>query len=199
MNDIQSDLSPPARLAIAYAPRPVRRALSLLLRFDARFASVVGRASEPIIGQMKLAWWRDAVLRDAAMQPKGEPLIRELGEYQGQIPPSAIEQLVCAWEILLADDQWSPETIREFAGRRGAAVFQTYADMVGVPHDVNGLGTEWAIDDLRMQFGGRVPDLPLRVSLPNPKTRRLRPLTILATSVCGVSGPRLIWHALTGY
>jgi 15-cis-phytoene synthase len=198
MNDIESGLPPPARLAVAYAPHPFRGAFSLLLRFDARFASVVGKASEPMIGQMKLAWWRDALLRPSGARPKGEPLLSELGEFESQITASMVEQLVSAWEILLAEDQWSPETLNKFAGLRGSAIFETYADMVGVQYDVSSLGAAWAAEDLRMQFGTRVPQLPPRAARPNPRARLLRPLTILAMSVRGVSGPRLIWHALTG-
>ena len=71
MTDIESELLPPVRLAIAYAPLTVRSAFSLLLRFDARFASVVAKASEPMIAQMKLAWWRDSLLRGPETRPKG--------------------------------------------------------------------------------------------------------------------------------
>jgi 15-cis-phytoene synthase len=198
MNDIESDLPPPARLAVAYAPPAVRRAFSLLLRFDTRFASVVGRASEPMIGQMKLAWWRDALLRPSGSRPKGEPLLSELGEFGGRIPVSAVERLLSAWEILLAADQWSSKTINEFADLRGSAIFKTYADMVAAPCDVSSLGAAWAVDDLKMLFGARVPDSEPRATLLHSKKRLLRPLTILAMSVRSVSGPRLIWHALTG-
>lgn len=198
MSDIESELPPPARLAVAYAPRAVRGALSLLLRFDARFASVVGKATEPMIGQMKLAWWRDALLREPGERPKGEPLLGELGEFGSQIPASAVEQLLSAWDILLTADQWSSETINEFSDLRGSAIFKTYADMVAAPCDVSSLGAAWAADDLRMQFGGRVPQLLPRPTPPIPSARSLRPLAILAMSVRSVSGPRLIWHALTG-
>jgi 15-cis-phytoene synthase len=198
MSDIESELRPPVRLAIAYAPRPVRVAFSLLLRFDARFASVVGRASEPMIGQMKLAWWRDVLLRDPETRPKGEPLLGELLKVESQLRASAVEPLLSAWEILLAKDQWSAETLNEFAALRGSAIFETYADMVGCQFDVGSLGTEWSTGDLRVQFGDRVPQTPLGSIPPMPKARLLRPLTILAMSVRDVSGPRLIWHALTG-
>jgi 15-cis-phytoene synthase len=198
MNDSESELLPPARLALAYAPRACRNALSLLLRFDARFASVAGKASEPMIAQMKLAWWRDALLRAPGARPKGEPLLGELGEFESQITASTVEQLVSAWEILIAEDQWSLEMLNEHAELRGSAIFKTYADIVGTPRDVSGLGAAWAADDLRIQFGGRVPQQQTRTTTPSPRARVLRPLTILAMSVRGVSGPRLIWHALTG-
>ena len=121
-----------------------------------------------------------------------------MSEFEALIPPSAVERLISAWEILLTEDRWSLEALNEFAELRGVAVFNTYADMVGARHDVRNLGSGWAVDDLRMQFGNRVPDPLLRSVSSDLKARALRPLTILAMSVRGVSGPRLIWHALTG-
>ena len=49
-----SELSPPLRLAIAYARADLRSAFALLLRFDERLSDIVGRVKEPMFAQMKI-------------------------------------------------------------------------------------------------------------------------------------------------
>ncbi len=190
MKIIENRLSPPRRLAIAYAPEAVRAAFSLLLEFDMRLAALVANASEPMIGQLKLAWWRDALATEPEKRPKGEPLLGQLALLQGQDTGAAMAQLVDAWELLLVANN-DAAALTDFAAARGAAIFGTYAQWVGQDADVSALGADWAVADLT---GGtvRVADLTAF------RDRKLRPLTILAVSVGNVTGPRLIWHALTG-
>jgi 15-cis-phytoene synthase len=197
MNAANDDLPPPARLAIAYAPQRARAALALLLRFDARFAGIIANTSEPLITQMKIAWWRDAMIASVAARPKGEPLLSSLFELDDPAVNQAATQLANAWELLVGEDPWSAATLGNFARMRGQAIFDAYATLSGQQKMPSGLGEQWAADDLRQRFGERVQ----KISRPNPtlpNDRVFRPLTILAMSVRDVSGPRLIWHALTG-
>jgi len=50
--DTVMELSPPARLAIAYAPRDLRSAFALLLQLDQRFAEILRNAREPMIARI---------------------------------------------------------------------------------------------------------------------------------------------------
>lgn len=190
MEKTADGLLPPQRLAVAYTPAGVRAALSLLLEFDARLAQLVANASEPLIGQMKLAWWRDAIAMEPHKRPKGEPLLGQLGLLKADVG-AAMLQLVDAWEELLIGDG-GPGILEEFGKGRGAAIFGSYADWVGSVADVEALGAAWAIADLT----GAAPQAP--GDLTPFRHAKLRPLTILALSVRDVSGPRLLWHALTG-
>lgn len=197
MNAANDDLPPPARLAIAYAPQRARAALALLLRFDARFAGIIANTSEPLITQMKIAWWRDAMIASVAARPKGEPLLSILFELNDPAVSQAATQLADAWELLVGEDQWSAATLENFARMRGRAVFNSYATLCGQLKLPSGLGEQWAANDLQQRFGDRGQEFLLQ-NLPLPKDRVFRPLTILVMSVRDVSGPRLIWHALTG-
>lgn len=191
------DLLPPARLALAYAPVEIRSAFSLLLQFDARFAGIAGNASEPLIAQMKLAWWRDAIRAAIPQRPKGEPLLSGLYALNNPVLNDAAMQLVDAWEILIAHDDWSVSTIDDFAKAREQAVFRGYTKLAGMPDCTVRLGEQWALCDLRIRFGNRVPSFA-HPPAALPKERIFRPLTILTMSVREVSGLRLVWHALTG-
>lgn len=188
MSDIDHDLTPPQRLALAYAKGEQRDALSFMLRLDARLCSIVGRASEPMIAQMKLSWWREALSCEPARRPKGEPLLLDFERVSDKIAVAA-EQLVSAWELLLVEADWSPEVVEQFVQMRGEAVFS--AD---TPRN---LASEWAANDLRLGFPERGLGA-VRSGVQLPRRRAERPLSILAMSVRDISGPRLIWHALTG-
>jgi phytoene synthase len=190
-------LAPPARLAIAYAPSGVRSAFALLLHIDNRFAEILRNAREPMIAQIKMAWWREAFASAAEARPKGEPLLQTLNEAGDRIPLSALEALASAWEHLLGNERFSQEAIEAHAELRAEAIFATYAGWMGTVQDMRPIGRSWALEALRIAFPDRVAGCYMPPA-PLPKARALRPLSILTMSVRTVSGPRLILHALTG-
>jgi 15-cis-phytoene synthase len=198
--DVASDnsqLSAPARLAVAYARHDLRAALTLLLKFDARLCDIVGRASEPMIAQMKLAWWNDAIARQPALRPKGEPVFQALNDIALPQVEAAMVHLLDAWGRLLAADDWDEAILAAFAADRSLGIFGAYADLASGTDDVKAMGEAWALADLQSRFGARVElHAPSKVDLPTK--RQLRPLSILAYSVTGTSGAGMMWHALTG-
>jgi 15-cis-phytoene synthase len=197
MNMKESELSPPLRLAISYARADLRDAFTLILKFDNRIADIVGRSTEPMIAQMKIAWWYDAIGRQADMRPAGEPILQELGTLDADGLTVALQQILDAWGLLLSEDDWLPETLQSFAEVRSDAVFGSYARWVGDNLDCIALGQQWALADLHQRFGRRVTGvLPQIINI--PKDRKLRPLTILALAANNPNGIRMIWHALTG-
>ena len=199
MNGIASSLQPPANLAAAYTPVAFRPAFTLLLQLDVRFADIVRKAREPMIAQIKLAWWRDAFAAEPAQRPKGEPLLQALGACGDGISPSALEDLVSAWELLLGEGDWAAQDVEKHAALRGCAIFGSYAAWIGEGYDVSALSHQWAIDALRLEFPSKFVAFSNQPLPALPKGRKLRPLSILAMSVRNVSGPRLIGHAFTGW
>ena len=196
-----STLVPPTQLAIAYADKRFRKNLGTLLAFDDRIAGVVGRGSEPIFAQMKIAWWQEALAKPAHLRPKGEPLFAELQQLEnaalaeGMI--AAMLLVLDAWGILAAHEEWSHDQVKAFAETRSNAVFGTYTGWVATGGPVAKQGQRWAVDDLSARFGKQFGDA--NSAPPHRMHRRLRPLSILAHSVRpDISGAQLIWHALTG-
>lgn len=95
---------PPARLALVYArpgERPLWRGYFAL---EARLAETELRVSQPIMAQLRLAWWRDRLATPAREWPAGEPLLASLAPWDAE--RSALVALVDGWEALLveADD-----------------------------------------------------------------------------------------------
>lgn len=199
MNDIAAQLPPPANLAVAYTPVAFRPAFTLLLQFDMRFADIVRKAREPMIAQIKLAWWRDAFAMDPALRPKGEPLLQLLGACGDTIKFSALEDLVSAWELMLGEGEWAAQDVETHAALRGRAIFGSYAAWIGEGCDVSSVSHQWALDALRLEFPSKLRTLDNQPLPAFPKGRKLRPLSILAMSVRKVTGLRLIGHALTGW
>jgi phytoene synthase len=83
-------------------PHARRAAMSALWGLAARLTKLLLDAREPLIGQIKLAWWRDMaamIASDPAALPKGEPLLAELqATWTGQV---GLDALVDAAEAML--------------------------------------------------------------------------------------------------
>lgn len=111
------------RLALAYTPANCRDDALALLALDARLAGIVRGDGEPIIAQMKLAWWRERLAQDPQDWPLGEPLLALLRE--GKLDVSRLEPMVDGWEALLGEVL--DETVVEAFAAGRSALWQTFA------------------------------------------------------------------------
>lgn len=97
--------------------------MSALWGLAARLTKLLLDAREPLIGQIKLAWWRDMaalVASDPAALPKGEPLLAELqATWAGQ---GGLDALVDAAEALLLAE--TDEERRAASESFGGALFK---------------------------------------------------------------------------
>ncbi|MFC4292038.1 squalene/phytoene synthase family protein [Sphingorhabdus arenilitoris] len=199
-------LKPPKRLAVAYAPRDAKAALTLLLLFDERLGQILERTSEPLIGQMRLAWWRDIIGKEAEARPSGEPLIALLNDVNLPLINDAMLNILSGWEELIAAEQWDEMTLRRHATHRATGLFEGYAKLFGGPYDETQLieaGARWALADcLHYCRDQQQHDAVTAWILDSSKMklpRHLRPLSILTKSAGDhISGFALLWHALTG-
>jgi phytoene synthase len=117
--DIAGALSPLARLALAYAPAAARDDWLTLLALDERLGGVVRTAREPMLAQLKLAWWRDRLSADPGGWPKGEPLLARLAGWR---EPAGLLPLIDGWEALLAEPPLDAVALDAFAGGRAGAL-----------------------------------------------------------------------------
>jgi len=136
------------RLALAYAPARARVPTLALLALDTRMASLLRNSREPMLAQLRLAWWRETLQRDASEWPVGEPILQALGSWQNG--HGALTALVDGWEALTSAAPLPAVSFETMAEGRGAA-FAALAGVVGTPTDVEGaraLGKAWALADL---------------------------------------------------
>ncbi len=203
MNYEFDGISAPQRLAIAHAKPEFRDFLTLILEFDSRLKDTTIRTTEPLIGQLKLAWWRDAITAAPDSRPAGEPLFTKLRALedrgQGTYAAKAMLDLLSAWECLIVNQDDVMAVAEQFAFDRSAGVFGGFLNMSGFSdqEQLLVLGQSWALADI---------GLPAMFTQLNSQLRGYpyRPLTILAKSAQlqsnanTLNGIRLIWHALTG-
>lgn len=133
---------PEAALALGYAHADVRPRLAALWAFDARLAAILRTTSNPMIGQMRLTWWHDAV--DEADGGKGEPVLRALAE--AGLAEAGLQRIVEGWEALL--DEPDDGSLTAYADGRGGGLFTLAADIMSAKEPVDDAGAGWALIDL---------------------------------------------------
>jgi len=176
------DLDPDRRLALAYVPAAVRPAVEVLWRLDVAFAAILATGTQPIISQMRLAWWREALERLDNAPPPAEPVLQGLAAHVlPQVTGAELAAMEEGWLMLLSDDALTTDELDLYAAKRGGLLFAYTARLLGdSDFPVAGAGEAWALADL-VRHSRRVDEI--RTPLPGPKTkwpRRLRPLGMLA-------------------
>jgi len=215
-------LHPETAIALGYVPAIVRPALATLFALDERLGGFVNRASEPVIGLMRLAWWRDALAALDQGPPPAEPLLETLAEICGNYAISGQElaRLAEGWEGMLDEE---PDWIERHARDRGARLFALAARLLGGADErIEPAGRGWALVDAARRSGDfararaalAAAREPLERAVAQRWPRRLRPLGMLAAlaredargSVETLSPPgsrrrllRIMRHQLTGH
>lgn len=137
------------RLALAYVPQSARQLTLGLMVLDNRLGGIVSRSTEPMLAQIRLAWWREVLAQDPQKWPKGEPLLALLRHWHGNAADLVL--LVNGWERAVSGGTaLSSEDIQKLADGRGAA-FGVLADVLG-QSDLKGvtaqMAAKWAMADL---------------------------------------------------
>jgi phytoene synthase len=140
-------LAPEAELALAWSLPKVRPALSIALQLDRRLARIVSRTSEPVLGQMRLTWWREALSKPPTERPLGDPVLEAIGEHWAG-REAALIQMVDGWEVLVTAELLGYEEAKVFAAERGAF----FAALAGREDGAAGerlaaAGFRWALAD----------------------------------------------------
>jgi phytoene synthase len=178
---LATDLPPPQRLALAYAPARARGRTLALLALDARLGAILRAGIEPIAAQLRLAWWRDVLARPAADWPRGQPVLDSLRDWRD---PSGLSGLVDGWEALLTEALTTAE-VREFVAGRQAAFACLAGELdVEAVAEAEQAAQAWALADLAANLSdgeerALVADQGRGV-VPPPLPRALRPLAVLA-------------------
>jgi phytoene synthase len=146
-NETPEPLSPEADLALAWCSPKVRGPLSIALQLDRRLARIVIRTSEPMLGQMRLAWWRDALAKPVAERPRGDLVLDGIGlHWAGR--ENALAEMVDGWEVLLSAERLGPREAEAFGTARGAFFAALAPDSSpAVATRLAAVGSRWALAD----------------------------------------------------
>lgn len=139
------------RLALSYAPAHARELTLGLLALDCRLANIVRNSREPLLGQVRLAWWRDRFGEGAGAWPEGEPLLALLKPWADQ--SAVLSGLVDGWEGLLGDPPLSGEALGRLADGRASAFGGLASLLKAEPDEAIRAGRGWALVDLSGKLG----------------------------------------------
>ena len=104
-------------LAVLFTPVGHRRALSSYLALDLRLGQIVAKTREPMLGQMRLAWWRENLAKPASERPKGDEVLDAIGvHWPGK--EQDLAAAVDAWETMLTSKKLTSSEIKRFASGR---------------------------------------------------------------------------------
>lgn len=135
-------LPPEAELAIAWSAPNLRAALTTALQLDRRLARIVARTNEPMLGQMRLAWWREALDKPIGQRPRGDRVLDAIGcDWAGQ--ESALVAMIDGWEVFVTATALGRDEAEAFGAGRGA-----FFAGLGAAEDAPRLaaaGARWAI------------------------------------------------------
>lgn len=216
---------PEHALALSYAPAAERAALAALLSLDHTLGQILRTMRDPLVGQMRLTWWHEALVALDTAPPPAQPVLRALA---AEVLPrggsgAALAEMIDGWEILLDPDPLGHSALESYAAARGGTLFTVAGRILGAPlHDpVAAAGRGWALADLACHSrDAATAERPhalaialLDAALALRWSRAARPLGALAhgarmdlrrprgtAPAAGAPGrvARLAWHRLTG-
>jgi phytoene synthase len=129
VSELVRKADPDRYLSVLYAPQDRRRALLSLYAFNVEVASVRDRVREPLAGEMRLQWWRDALAAPPGGNT-GNPVADELRAAMTghELPLRAFEAMLEARVFDLYDDPMPDRaTLEGYCGETAGALIQLAA------------------------------------------------------------------------
>ncbi|MBM3559040.1 MAG: squalene/phytoene synthase family protein [Alphaproteobacteria bacterium] len=125
-------------LVSLFLPAERREAVFALTAFNNELVRAQEAASEPMLGAIRLQWWREGVAGIAAGEVRAHPVLAALAApvRSGDIVPSALLELVDARECDLDDSPIRDlAALQHYAASTGGRLATVMATMIGVDDD----------------------------------------------------------------
>jgi phytoene synthase len=176
-------LPPVLALSLAWQPLASRPALAALFALDTALAAAMARAREPLLAQVRLAWWRDRLNEGPSAWQGSDPALCALAD-GWKSGTNVLVGLVDGWEELLGEAPLDPLAFDRFAAARGAALATIAGDPAAAIE-----GRRWAHADLAARVthpDERAAARALGAGLPPPArlARAMRGIAVLG-ALCG--------------
>lgn len=143
--------NPERRLALSYAPLVGRGTLDALLGLDDALAHLLRTTREPALGQLRLAWWREALAKLDSEPAPAEPVLQALESavITRSVRGASLVPIVHGWEVLVEEIELDHDALRRFAEGRGQLFVVAGAVMGASARDpLATAGQGWALADL---------------------------------------------------
>jgi len=184
-----AELDADRALALTYIPSKWRPAVEALWRLDAALGAVLAGGREPLISQIKLAWWRDSLEKLDQAKPPAEPVLQAAARDILPLGVSGadLSELEQGWTGLLSPDPLTDEELASYAARRGALLFRLSGAILGhqLSPEMERGGEAWALVDLARHSNAADAAAAFEAARERADARvhwpsRLRPLGMLA-------------------
>lgn len=150
-------------LATQYAPAALRPTLFAVHALDLEFAKVAATTTDAMLGEIRLAWWRERLIGLDAGEVPAQPVLRALAD---AVLPLGVTGATLAgfedgWLALAAGD------IAGHVGLRGAALGRIAAMLAGADASTGAvLLTAWAAGEAAR--AGHAVAIPVATRAPSP-------------------------------
>lgn len=178
---MEAEIGAAERVALNYVPAAVRPKIASFFALDRRLAQIVAGSNEPMLGQMRLAWWRDMLQKPNQNRPAGDAVLDGVGVSWSRSSENLLP-LVDAWEIFLLAEELTDDAMVNFAVKRASPLCRAI-EFTDEPtgNRIGNLGAVWALADTAAHVSkqeerdlilslarARIEDLPLHPRVPAP-------------------------------
>jgi len=153
------------------------------LLLDARLAAIVRHAREPMLGQLRLTWWREPISGDTPSIDGADPLLALLSDFASD--RQALAELAAGWELMLGERPLSTQFFGDLALARGRALAECLSQEEPATADARRQAENWALADIATHLGDQ-DEREAAVDLArskdwaaSPLPRAYRPIAIL--------------------
>jgi len=143
-------------MAALFAPEPERRALIALAAFNLEIAKIREAVSEPMLGEIRLQWWRDALAGIGAGTPRRHTVVLALADAAARhgLTLARMVRMIDARAFDLEDRQPADmAALAAYAGDSAGELACLGLEALGVRDEAalaagHALGTAWALAGL---------------------------------------------------
>ena len=201
MHDANDPLDPVISLFIAHAPVAVRDGWRWLWTFEKRINDALAKITEPVLAQMRIAWWRDRIADVDRLAQQRDPMLQRLGMMATDHPvlPHYAAMLLDAHEAMVIDA--GVQDRAQLAADIGETMAACLLDLMGQGTDnpAAGVGAIWGRSRLRsaaLPVDAKIAALrlPRALSLMRMHAHRIA----LHDGMRRRDGVALVLHSLTG-
>lgn len=168
-------MSPDRTIALSYVPSVHRPAIKALFRIDAAMADVIRTSSQPMLGAIRLAWWRERLEGLDSGEVPAEPRLQAVAAelLPRGIRGAEVAALEAGWLRLFDDFPWGLG-VAEAIGLRGRDLFGLAASVLAErTPEIEAGGSAWALADAARNCSDG-PSRALLMSQAHRRTRDLR-------------------------
>ena len=190
-------LSDEAQLALVHTPPIMRGPLRIFFELDQRLGRIVAATSEPMLGQMRLAWWRDTLGKPVEDRPRGDVVLDGIADHLAGREGDLVE-LVDGWEHLIGSEELVADDARAFMEKRSAALVALFGGDEISDDQTNAIASaawHWACADFAANVSSQEErDLIVKLGLSRPRSKRALHRTARGVAVLGALGWRSLAH-----